>query len=135
MKEISKNAKSLFEQWGQKGGRARARRLSSHKRSEIAVHAARARWNERDLNPAFLPSVRLRNAQLEDPAYLEEILSEGTWKDWQRLYEAIADRPFGATAEALEKTCSAVEIYGATALWKGLLGLVRGVPHAKEKTN
>lgn len=36
---------------GFKGGKARAKKLSAKKRSEIARKAARARWNSADLRP------------------------------------------------------------------------------------
>ncbi len=40
------HAVALGRLGGQKGGRARAERLSSRKRSEIAKKAARARWRK-----------------------------------------------------------------------------------------
>ncbi len=127
MGQISRKTQQLFEQWGQRGGRARARSLSSHERVVIAANAARTRWNKQNAtSPVFLSSVRLEKAELNNPVYLEEVLSDGTWEDWKRLYQIISDRPFGDTAVVVEKVCSSVKMYGVAALWQGILRSIRG---------
>lgn len=93
----------------------------------IASGAARARWSKRRPSPsASFSSVRFINAGLDDPAYLEELLSEGTWEDWRELYQVISDRPFGDVAAAVGKVCSSAKMYGVSALWRGILRSVRG---------
>ena len=127
MGQISRKTQQLFERWGQRGGRARARRLSSLERVAIAANAARTRWNRGNaISPVFLSSVRLEDGELDNPVYLEEILSDGTWEDWKRIYQIISDRPFGDTAVAVEKVCSSVKMYGVAILWQGILRSVRG---------
>ncbi|OGQ67075.1 MAG: hypothetical protein A3F89_03030 [Deltaproteobacteria bacterium RIFCSPLOWO2_12_FULL_50_11] len=120
MGRFSGKTQQLFKKWGQSGGRARAKKLSSRELSLIAARAARTRWG------VSLPSIRMENSQMDDPVYIEEILSDGLWKDWQNLYQIIADHPFGDTAAAVEKVCDHANIYGATALWKGILYSLRG---------
>jgi hypothetical protein len=44
-REKNPAAVALGKLGGQKGGKARAEKLSAHKRSEIAKKAARARWS------------------------------------------------------------------------------------------
>lgn len=73
-----------------------------------------------------MPGIRLKNPSWSDPVYLEEILAEGNLEAWRQLYHRVADHPFGETSEALEKVIANVEIYGATHLWRGLLGNLRG---------
>lgn len=116
--------KRFFEESGRRGGRIRARHLSPERRSEIASRAARARW---DRPPSTLKSVRFEAADLASPAYLEELLLEGSLRDWRVIYEEISDRPFGNVAEALEIVLSSSKYYGVTPLWMGLL---RNVQHA-----
>lgn len=41
------HAVALGRMGGQRGGRARANKLSAERRSEIARHAAQARWSEK----------------------------------------------------------------------------------------
>ena len=120
--------KRSFEHWGKKGGKKRARLLSPTERSAIAAKAAKARWNKVGAAATKKPSlsVRLDHPQLEDPVYVEELLSEGSLTDWRRLYQQIADQPFGPTTQALQKVLSATEIYGVSHLWKGILQTVQG---------
>lgn len=122
----------FFKQCGRRGGRARARRLTSSRRSAIAAQAASARWQNLHVtakqSSCPVPSVRLRGSSWDDPAYLQEILSEGSLEDWGQLYESLADRPFGGIAEALKQVLVSEEIYGVTPLWKGILQGVQGVP-------
>ena len=73
-----------------------------------------------------MPSVRLEKPLWKDPVYLEEVLSHGSLNDWRELRRKIADRPFGMEADALEKVLNGMDIYGATFLWKGILGYLRG---------
>lgn len=131
MHPISPKTRKLFEEWGRSGGRKRARRLAASERRRISERAAHARWGAAH---SFLSSVRLENPKLSDPTYLEEILSYGTWKEWHGIYWSITNKPFGAEAAALEKVCSSVKIYGAGALWKGLLHLARGASYETDKT-
>ncbi len=127
MKKISQNTRKLFERWGKRGGEARSKKLSSHERSVIASKAARSRWkNDQRTSTPALPSIRLENADINDPVYLEELFSEGTLADWKDIYRIVSDRPFGETASAVEKVCSSVRIYGITKLWQGILRTVRG---------
>lgn len=117
----------FFEQWGRKGGRKRARRLSAMERSAIASKAAKARWGKNRPASKTTFSIRLDNPGLDDPVYVEEVLSEGSLEEWRRIYQQIADRPFGPTAEALERVLSATQIYGVTPLWQGILRTIQGV--------
>ena len=116
--------KRFFRESGRRGGRIRARNLSPERRSEIASRAARARWNG---PPPIMKSVRFEPADLANPAYLEEVLLEGSLHDWRGIYEEIANRPFGTVAQALERVLSSSKYYGLTPLWMGLL---RNVQHA-----
>ncbi len=72
-----------------------------------------------------MKSVRFETADFTNPAYLEELLQEGSLHDWRSLYEEIADRPFGDVARTLEKVLSSSDYYGVTPLWKGLLSTVQ----------
>lgn len=125
MKKVSRQALQAFKKWGKKGGRTRARNLSLAKRRAISRHAAQMRWG-RQAEETAMPSVRLEGAIWDNPVYLEEILSYGSLRDWRELRERIADRPFGSEAAALEKVLGAADIYGAVALWKRVLGHLRG---------
>ncbi len=104
----------------------------------IASTAAQARWNKKksdfsSLSP--LSSVRLQEPRLEDPVFLEELLSEGTLEQWKQIYKEIAKRPFGPVANALERVLSFSKIYGVTPLWKGILREVMGFyEEEKQKT-
>lgn len=114
-----------FKSWGRVGGLKRAKRLSATARKAIASKAANARWKH--LKPiSLLPSVRLSETCLEDPVYLEEILSEGSLNQWGTIYQKIADQPFGPTAQALGRVLQSTNIYGVTPLWKGILNTLRG---------
>lgn len=130
MKQLTEKAKQLFKQWGQNGGKLRARRLLPHERSAIAATAARARWNKEhsSISP-LMQSVRLEDAKINDPVYLEEILLYGTWQDWQKIYKIISDHPFGDTANAMVKVCAHAKIYGTTSLWKGIMRSLQGVSY------
>ena len=125
MQRLSEPARRLFVQYGQRGGRTRARRLGPSRRSAIAARAARARWQKQSQNPSMI-SVRLAAADWADPVYLAEILSEGTLSDWRVLYRRAADRPFGTTSQALTKVLHAESIYGVTPLWRGILRRIQG---------
>lgn len=122
MKPVSKKA---FKEWGKVGGQKRAKNLSFSKRQAISRHAAHVRWGRQE-EETTLPSVRLKKALWEEPVYVEEILSYGNLRDWKELRRRIADRPFGSEAAALEKVLNAANIYGTVALWKGILGHLRG---------
>ncbi|MBI5298733.1 MAG: hypothetical protein HY877_00320 [Deltaproteobacteria bacterium] len=126
MKPASKKALQAFKQWGEAGGKKRAKNLSSSKRQSISRHAAEVRWGLQKTGETSMPSVRLKESLWEDAVYLEEVLSHGGLEDWKELRRKIADRPFGAEAVALEKVLNAMDIYGATSLWKGILGHLRG---------
>src|SRR5438552_18179785 len=80
--------RKLFENFGRIGGRKRARKLSPERRSEIATHAARARWKKNEKQQSLMPSVRFSALSLEEHAYLEEILLDGGLADWKRIYES-----------------------------------------------
>ena len=125
MKGISKPAQGLFKKWGSEGGRSRKKALSPSRRSRIASQAAHARWGKKPVLQK-MESIRLEKPSLEDPVYLEEILSEGGLREWRMLYHQVADHPFGETAKALEKVVCSVEIYGTTNLWRSLLKNLRG---------
>lgn len=116
-----------FKEWGQQGGKKRANLLSAVKRSAIAARAAQVRWRKSTLEPDSVPqSVRLYHPSFEDPVYIQEILLEGTFDDWQRLYVCLADKPFGAVAQALDKVLLSEKIYGVTPLWQGILKNLQG---------
>lgn len=117
---------NYFAECGRRGGLKRARRLSPLQRSLIAARAAAARWGKKSTAVNMLSSVRLATPNMTDPAFLEELLSEESLKQWQQLYCKIADRPYGAETVALEKVLSATKIYGITPLWRGILRNIRG---------
>lgn len=73
-----------------------------------------------------MKSVRLENPSLDDPAYLEEVLLEGSLNDWKQIYKEISDRPFGTTAEALKRVLSSTHYYGVTPLWSRILENFQG---------
>ncbi|MDO8494388.1 MAG: hypothetical protein Q7S68_03530 [Deltaproteobacteria bacterium] len=127
MKRMSKAAQAFFRDCGKKGGKKRAQSLSFQKRKEIASQAARSRWGEKKSSSvSTMPSIRLDKPDWHDPVYLEEILSDGGRHEWRELYLKLYDKPFGATADALEKIVGATKIYGATKLWEKLLKNLRG---------
>lgn len=121
-----KSHRRFFEECGRRGGLKRANHLSPEKRSAIASRAAHARWKSDANHSQLMSSVRFDHPRLDDPAYLEEVLSEGSLKDWSQIYQKIADQPFGATAQTLEKVLSSTYSYGATPLWRGILHTARG---------
>lgn len=121
-----KKYKNFFAECGRRGGLKRARHLSSTQRSLIAARAATVRWGKKTDAEDALSSVRLTAPDMTDPAFLEELLSEGALKQWQQLYCKIADRPYGVEAAALENVLSATKIYGITPLWRGILRHVQG---------
>ncbi len=119
---------SFFKKAGRLGGETRARNLSPGRRSEIASRAAAARWRKTPAarSRALMESVRFNAPNLEDPAYLEEVLLDGSVDDWKPIYEAISDRPFGAVATALDRVLKFTQGYGVIPLWTGILSNVRG---------
>lgn len=126
MRALSLKNRALFVDWGRRGGRKRARRLSLFKRSEIASRAAKARWQKSTPVSGPFLSVRLVTTELHHPTYLEEILTEGTLDHWSTLYQNILDQPFGEVAKTLEIVLSSTRMYGITPLWGGILKRVRG---------
>ncbi|MDO8461721.1 MAG: hypothetical protein Q7S98_02555 [Deltaproteobacteria bacterium] len=126
MKPVSKKIMQAFKEWGEAGGKKRAKNLSSSARQAISRHAAEIRWGLQKAPESPMSSVRLNEAVWENPVYLEEILSYGSLRDWKELRRRIADRPFGAEADALEKVLQATNIYGTTSLWKAILGRFQG---------
>ena len=116
--------RQFFRESGRRGGRSRANKLSPERRSEIAARAARARWKVPRLG---WESVRFKAPDLTNPAYLEEILLEGSLRDWRPIYEEIADRPFGDIAQALERVLVSSSHYGVIPLWTGILRNARKV--------
>lgn len=129
MKRWPKKSLRFFEECGRRGGQTRARRLNRLKRSFIAKQAAQSRWQRFRPAPQPFYSVRLQNPAWDDPVFLEEVVSEGGLLEWRELYQHLADRPFGPTAQAVERVLASTQIYGATPLWKGLLmGLQGGFP-------
>lgn len=75
-----------------------------------------------------MKSVRFSFPSLDDPAYLEEVLLDGSLADWERIYKEISDRPFGATAKAMKTVLSSTHHYGVIPLWRGILQNVQGIP-------
>lgn len=126
MSSLSKNHLRFFEECGRRGGKKRAARLSPMKRSAIAARAAQARWKKNLEGSPLMASVRFDHPRLDAPAYVEEVLSEGSLEDWRQIYRKIADQPFGSTAKALERVLSSAHSYGTTPLWKGILRNVQG---------
>ncbi len=74
----------------------------------------------------MMESVRFDEVSLEDPAYLEEVLLDGSLDDWKQIYEEISDRPFGAVASALKRIVFSTQSYGIIPLWTGILRNVQG---------
>ena len=130
MKYLSSQNRSFFENCGRRGGKKRARQLLPEVRASIASHAARVRWKKEVHTPPF-SSIRFEKPNLENPTYLEELLCEGSLRDWKVLYRKIADRPFGSVSEALKKVLNSTESYGGIPLWSGILGIVQGRPYEK----
>ena len=120
--------KRFFELCGRRGGLKRARSLSAPERAAIAATAARARWKKRGDTASALASVRLEKPQLGDPVFLEELITEGSLDQWRQIYREVADRPYGATALALERVLLSTDGYGVTPLWRGILKTIRGAP-------
>lgn len=114
-----------FKEWGRRGGVKRARSLSASVRTHIALKAAQSRWGKKESPEDKLVSVRFNQPPLNDLAFLEELLSEGSIEQWAPLYREISNRPFGPVSRALEKVLSFTKIYGATPLWKDLLSHAR----------
>lgn len=125
MAKLSRAVRRSFTQWGQRGGKARARRLDPARRSSIAAQAARSRWQRHAPAPTSMPSIRLRAIDWEDPVYVEEVLVDGSLHDWGQLYQRIANHPFGPTAVALQQVLAHGEGYGVIPLWHGLLRQVQ----------
>jgi hypothetical protein len=127
MARMSSKMLRFFKRCGQRGGKLRKERLTPSRRSIIATCAAYARWKKPAIDSSSHTSVRLVKADWNDPSYIEEILSDGTLKDWRELYLRIADQPFGTTVKALENVLGSLEIYGIISLWKQILGNVQGI--------
>lgn len=125
MKKTVSKSLAYFRDCGKRGGLKRARRLSRTERSLIASQAARKRWGHKN-NFNGKHSIRLDDAKMDDPVYMEEILSEGSLEQWQNLYCEINNYPFGETAEALAQVLTGPQLYGITPLWKGVLASLRG---------
>jgi len=53
------------------------------------------------------------------PAALDALLERGDLEAWQPLLEAIADDPWGPTAETVLRLCDAHPMYGTSNLWRG----------------
>ena len=126
MNRASPHSPHFFKCCGARGGHKRAKRLTPLERSAIASKAAHMRWGKVSVGSSSMVSIRLDSATLHNPTYLEEILSEGSIADWRQIYRIIADQPFGATAQALEKVLTATTMYGITPLWKALLRTIQG---------
>lgn len=124
LKEISYH--HFFQECGRRGGEKRAQRLSSQERSSIAIKAASTRWGHQPPPTRQMASFRLSQPSWDDPLYIEEILSKGSFSDWKQIYQRISDKPFGPTATALSKVLEATQIYGITPLWRGILLNLRG---------
>ncbi|MBI4211047.1 MAG: hypothetical protein HY540_00270 [Deltaproteobacteria bacterium] len=116
----------FFQEAGRKGGLKRSRRLSAATRTHIASQAAKARWKKQE-DDTSLASIRFDDPQLESPAFLEELLSEGSWREWRVLHEAIKERPFGTVALSLGNVLASTKIYGVTHLWKNFLKREQGI--------
>ena len=126
MEALSQKDRALFVDWGRRGGKKRARRLSVFKRSEIASQAAKSRWQKRPVLSKPFASVRLITTEPHNPTYLEEILNEGNLDHWRELYQTLLNHPFGEIAKALETVLSSTKMYGITALWGGILRRIQG---------
>ncbi len=126
MNELHPKNLHFFRECGRRGGLKRAKDLSASLRRSIASKAARARWKTRHFSAFSISSVRLKTPRINDPVFLEELLSEGSLEEWRYLYQEILNRPFGSTANALEKVLSFTALYGVTSLWKGILRTVQG---------
>lgn len=124
MVRISPKTRRLFADFGRRGGVKRCRSLSGFERSRIAKKAAMARWGQ--VSQKIMTSIRFDKPDLTNPAFLEELLAEGSLDDWKILRCEVANRPFGLSAVALKKVMSSTKIYGVTPLWKGILKNAQG---------
>lgn len=73
----------------------------------------------------MLPGDRLPAAEL-GPAALEALLDRGDLDNWAPLARAIADDPWGKTAETVLRLCDAHPMYGTSALWRAWIERRRG---------
>ena len=126
MPKVSKKVRDFFVRWGHSGGKKRAKNLSQQERSHIASHAACIRWASIKKTKKEHTSIRLKEAKLDDPVFLEEILSEGSLDSWKELYRELSDHPFGSIAEALQSVINYTHIDGVTHLWTRVLETLRG---------
>jgi hypothetical protein len=53
------------------------------------------------------------------PAAIDSLLERGDIGDWAPLLRAVADDPWGRTAETVLHLCDAHPMYGTTELWRG----------------
>ncbi len=125
MKQLTGKGVQFFVEQGRRGGLKRARSLSRLQRITIASRAAKARWQAGSASLS-VRSIRLNRPDFNDPVYLEELLSEGSLESWRELCHRVSERPFGPSANALERVLSSTEIYGVVPLWRGILKNMRG---------
>ncbi|MGH7589503.1 MAG: helix-turn-helix domain-containing protein [Gemmatimonadota bacterium] len=52
------------------------------------------------------------------PAAIDALLERGDLEAWQPLLQAIADDPWGETADTVLRLCDAHPMYGTSALWR-----------------
>jgi hypothetical protein len=65
-----------------------------------------------------MKSKRLNAADLQNPAYLAELLERGSWDDWKPLYRTL---PGNAGLQACLAQVLATHPFMTAALWKALL--------------
>lgn len=64
------------------------------------------------------------------PAALEALLDRGDLESWTPLVRAIAEDPWGATADTVLRLCEAHPMYGTSALWRTWIERRRARPES-----
>jgi transcriptional regulator with XRE-family HTH domain len=67
------------------------------------------------------------------PAAIDALLERGDLETWRPLLRAIADDPWGATADTVLRLSDAHPMYGTSALWRAWIDRLRG-PSGGERT-
>ncbi|HET6342963.1 MAG TPA: helix-turn-helix transcriptional regulator [Gemmatimonadota bacterium] len=68
------------------------------------------------------------------PAAIDALLERGDLEVWVPLLHAIADDPWGATADTVLRLCDAHPMYGTSALWRGWIEHRRRAPGRESTT-
>jgi len=68
------------------------------------------------------------------PAAIEALLDRGDLEAWTPLAQAIAEDPWGATADTVLRLCEAHPLYGTSVLWRTWIERRRGRPEPGRTT-